>query len=377
MTQGIPFPPVGESIAYVTDTSGNKVQMVALSEDVMTASALVNAYFGSGADGDATISSAITLTRDMYYRNLTLAAGAAINVASFRIFVSGILDVTSAPTGAIQNNGVAGGDAAGINAGAAAVAILTAGKTWSNTAAAPAAGKAGGTTVGTAGGANPAVVHVCGGHCGATGGAGGTGSSGIGGVVGTDAAATATQTIYCTPVLSPSMPNTPGIGVSGPSGGSGGGDGTAGGGSGGGGIGGYMIGIWARKILRSSANTNAGIIQAKGGRGGNGAAPAGGNRGGGGGACGCGGGNIYIMCGELDGSAQPNAIDVSGGAGGNGGAGTGTGTAGQGAQAGFGGVVQVLNMALGTCAVFDGRAIGGAANVTVTGGASTPAQASL
>jgi hypothetical protein len=51
----------------------------------------VDALFGNGSDGDETISSATTLTRDMYYRNLTVAAGQTLDAGGYRIFVSGTL----------------------------------------------------------------------------------------------------------------------------------------------------------------------------------------------------------------------------------------------------------------------------------------------
>jgi hypothetical protein len=47
--------------------------------------------FGNASDGDVTISSPTTLTRDMYYRNLTVAAGQTLDAGSYRIFVSGTL----------------------------------------------------------------------------------------------------------------------------------------------------------------------------------------------------------------------------------------------------------------------------------------------
>jgi hypothetical protein len=51
----------------------------------------LDALFGNASDGDVTISSATTLTRDMYYRNLTVAAGQTLDEGGYRIFVSGTL----------------------------------------------------------------------------------------------------------------------------------------------------------------------------------------------------------------------------------------------------------------------------------------------
>jgi hypothetical protein len=58
-------------------------------------------YFGTGFDGDVTISSGTTLTRDMYYKNLTITAG-PIYTNGWKIFVSEVLDLKNAPSNAIQ-----------------------------------------------------------------------------------------------------------------------------------------------------------------------------------------------------------------------------------------------------------------------------------
>lgn len=337
--------------------------------------ALINMYYGDGSDGDVTVSGALSLSRDMYYRNLTLAAGAAITVNGFRIFVSELLDASAAPTGAIAGAVYDGGDASGVNAGAANASVP--GNRPLEPARSSAVGKAGGTTTGTGGTATGNAGFInCGGPCGTTGGTGGTGSSGAGGAVGTFTTGNVIQFRY------PMMATIPGGttvkgGCDAPSGGSGGGDTTAGGGSGAGGAGGAIVAIYAKRILRSSSNANAGIIQAKGGKGGAGGIPAAGNRGGGGGAPGAGGGNVYIQTSSLEGSTHTNAIDVSGGAGGNGGTKTGTGTDGQGAQAGFGGVVQIINTGASTITIGDKRAVGGNAASGTTGGTSTAAQVDL
>lgn len=66
---------------------------------------------GNGADGDVTISSPTTLTRDMYYNNLTVTD--VLTTAGYRIFVKGTIN----GAGTIQNNGAAGGNASGHTAG--------------------------------------------------------------------------------------------------------------------------------------------------------------------------------------------------------------------------------------------------------------------
>jgi len=49
--------------------------------------------FGDGRDGDVTITSNTTLSRDMYYRNLTVNAGASLDTNNYSIFVSNKLTV--------------------------------------------------------------------------------------------------------------------------------------------------------------------------------------------------------------------------------------------------------------------------------------------
>ncbi len=58
-------------------------------------------FYGDGSDGDVTISSTTTLTRDMYYNNLTVNSSQTLNTNGYRIFVKGILT----NNGYIQNNG--------------------------------------------------------------------------------------------------------------------------------------------------------------------------------------------------------------------------------------------------------------------------------
>jgi hypothetical protein len=55
------------------------------------AGATVNALFGSGADGDETIDSRITLDGDAYFDDLTLAPDGELRTNGFRLFVAGTL----------------------------------------------------------------------------------------------------------------------------------------------------------------------------------------------------------------------------------------------------------------------------------------------
>ena len=79
--------------------------------------------FGDGSDGPVTISSGTTtLTRDMYYSDLTVSSTGVLLTAGYRIFVSGTLTVSCssapciAPTTAangVAGNGAAAGDRPG------------------------------------------------------------------------------------------------------------------------------------------------------------------------------------------------------------------------------------------------------------------------
>ena len=59
-----------------------------------------DSIYGSGMDGNVTITSNTTLTRDMYYNNLQVDAGIVLNTAGYRVFVRNRL--TMAPTSANQ-----------------------------------------------------------------------------------------------------------------------------------------------------------------------------------------------------------------------------------------------------------------------------------
>lgn len=338
--------------------------------------AYVDSWFGDGSDGNVTISGAVTLTRDMFYDTLTIAAGAALNTGGFRIFCKTLLDLSAAPTNAITFPAVAGQSSSGTSgATQPTVAVVS---TWQRQSS-PVAGISGGTSAGSNGSVTNLSAVIISGGAGGAGGTGGDGSSGSGGVGGAITASLVTGFVWRIPTLVPGTNFSVIGGAQGCPGGSAGGDGSAGGGSGSGGGNGGMIAIFAKTINRSSANSNTGIIAVKGGSGGNGGAPLAGNRGGGGGGAGAGGGSIYIVTAALTGTTHTNALDVSGGVGGNGGAKTGTGTNGGGGQAGFGGKVAIVNIGASPLVVtsYDGTAVGGAAASGVTGGAQIAAQCNL
>jgi len=50
-----------------------------------------DSIYGSGMDGNVTISSNTSLTRDMYYNNLTIDPGITLDTAGYRVFVRNVL----------------------------------------------------------------------------------------------------------------------------------------------------------------------------------------------------------------------------------------------------------------------------------------------
>ena len=323
-------------------------------------------YFGSGVDGDVTISAPTTLTRDMFYGQLTIDPGGYINTAGYRIYASAGVDLSTADAGAIRFDGASGAN--GTTSGATGI------------------GGAGGAAVagnflalsGQAGGYSyddlfpndtPALSTLPRAYIASY--VGPVRHGGDGGGVRSDYFAYTTVSRYVgsrggasyngellhRPLVDHATGAMRSKLISGGLSGGGGGAGTAniagfgggGGGGGGGGSGGFIF-IGARYITLDPAQP-AGTIRAIGGDGGNGVSgpsEVGGSGGGGGGS----GGTVVVVCeavylntGDNLSQGVADVIDVSGGAGGDGGvAGTG-GTryyAGCGGDGGNGGVVLIL-----------------------------------
>jgi hypothetical protein len=250
--------------------------------------------YGTGVDGDATITGATTLSSDVFYDNLTIDPGGSIDTNGFRLFVRGTLthNGTISCNGTSLSTGTTGG------AGTSGSGVVGNGS--------------GGATGTTGAGADSTSKSDSLGGQGGTGGSGGSGAGGAGGTVGTPTAArggafwwnSAFNAITGTGATD-RMATRLG-GASG--GGAGAGDGADPGGGGGGGGGIVVV------CCRYAAGT--GTIEA---RGGTGSSRSTGNVGGGGGG---GGGVVVFITGS---STNPYTISVAGGAGGTG---NGTGTAG-------------------------------------------------
>jgi len=60
-------------------------------------------FYGDGSDGDVTVSGTTRLTRDMFYRDLTVAATGDLKSAGYRIHVNRKLTIASG--GKLEANG--------------------------------------------------------------------------------------------------------------------------------------------------------------------------------------------------------------------------------------------------------------------------------
>lgn len=277
--------------------------------------------FGNGADGDVIISGNTTLTRDMFYDNLTVNIGVTLNTGSFRIFVKGILTVN----GTIARNGGNGSGASG--------GTLSGGSLIGSVAGGDGGGGGGDGAPGSAGVIGNNVTDALDASNGVAGGAGGQdgsetfagGTAGAGGT--TTAAAQPLVPGYSLDTVS--FLNTLGtftrftVSATGGGGGGGGGGSTGtgrpGGAGGGAGSTGGIVFIFAKTIVIGVS----GAITALGGTGANGTDGTGGTGacgGGGGGGAGGNGGIIILYYRTLTNNGVANIL-VTGGAGGSGGAG--------------------------------------------------------
>lgn len=334
----------GQQIVVTYDASNDCFQ---LQSPISTS---YNTIFGSGADGDVTIGANTSLTRDMYYNNLTVSQGFTLNPSGYRIFVKGTLTIN----GTVARNGNNGSNGS-TSSGGAGGAALSNGTIYGGIAGI--AGGNGGTVSGFGGSAitPTATTNAIGALTGSQGGQGGDGGSGAGGGGGGGSAAAASTATN--PALMPYviqwavnmhtftdatmayMKATAQAngGAGGGAGSDNGGGSFAGGGGGGGGSSGGIVAIYARNIVISAT----GAITANGGNGGNGAAgtnnTSGGAGGGGGGGAGGNGGVILMVYSSLSNSGSLSVAGGSAGTFGAGGTTTGAGTNGTAGTAGSAG----------------------------------------
>lgn len=328
--------------------------------------------YGSKQDGNLVLSAGtLTLSRDMFWDSVTISGSGKIVTNGYKIFCH-TLDLSNANTNSIVPTSSPDGTAATTQAGAAGGVASTIGTISPSVVGG--AGATGVVGVGAQAVASTSTVPSNGGNSGA-GGAGGAGTSGAGGA--SRAAASATTRLAFGRWVEDLVRGSTLMqaGASGPGGSSGAGDGVVlGRGGGGGGVGNGPIVIYAKSIV-TSASTQAGAINSRGGNGGNGATAASGNTGGGGGGAGGGGGYIFLMYRTKSGPVITNLLNCDGGDGGIGGNGFGTGIGGNGGSGADGGRIQIYipytetgSETVGTAGAAGGVASGVTGGVAGVGG---------
>lgn len=328
---------------FVTDADTTGTGSVLRSSAVAS---ILQATFGDGSDGNVTIASGTTtISKDMYYNNLTIETGGILNPSGYRVFVKETL--TFQGTGKIARNGNDGASATTTTGGAGGSALASG--TLSGSVAGGNGANGSNGTIGDA--SNPSaggtpstpsnITNAVGSTAGTPTGAGGNGGTGYNGVAGNNGGGVGTASTVTNPTIMPRTVNnaislhtlidatsafmkgsagaTGGAGGSGGAGGNSLGNGTGGNGGGGGGAGGTgsIVMVCAYAVVGGYAN----CIQALGGAGGNGAngtngvATNGGAGGGGGGGNGGTGGVVAFIYHSYTGTALDTTC-VAGGAGG-------------------------------------------------------------
>lgn len=329
---------IAENLAFDNASNGfTSVQVQAAIEEAKSTGG-ANFYFGDGSDGNVSLSSGTTtLSRTMYYNNLTLSGSAIIDANGFKIYVKGTLALSGTSSIVrIPNNGTNGSGATNGNGGAAmTVNDMGSGLIGQAGVAGPGGG------LGGSSGAPGNNAGVANGYGGAGGSSGSAGSGGTAGTAGTYTNVPE-RVIRQDHIYLLNYKN-------GGQGGAGGAGGAAaalgqGGGGGGGGSGGGVIIIFAQIFN----NTSSVGITCKGGNGGTGGNATAGNSNGGGGGGGGGGGHIYIICVT---QTAIGTLSVAGGTAGTGGVKNGTGSNGGNGSAGSAGHTEVFNALTNTWTV--------------------------
>ena len=379
LTTGKPYF-LSDTAGAISLTQGTKPLRVGVSASTTTLlcflkenNGSIAGAFGDGSDGDVTISSPTTLTRDMFYNSLTFSAD--INANGFSIYVK--TTMTRTGTAKITNNGGNGGNGVNGSNATGGTGGIAGAAPGSGTLPGPAAAVAGGAGAGgNTGGASasagsPGVAGIAvtnsiaavstntaaaGGNADGGGGAG-TAAGGAAGAV-----ATTTQTAAVPRAFSLASilafvsgavvtalrcaAGSPGSGGGGWGTGASGGNG-GGGGGGGAGTAGGMVRVVARYIIDSGSGVMFQAIGGDGGKGGDGYYQSG-NCGVGGGGAGPGGhgGVIMRIYQTLTGTATTSVVGGAAGAVGVKAQG-GTGTASNGASASAGNAGLVIDIAMG------------------------------
>jgi hypothetical protein len=98
----------------------------AVPSDFETFDVIPDSIYGSGMDGNVTISTNTTLARDMYYNNLTINPGIVLDTAGYRVFVRNNLAMaaTSTNQGDTKIGRVGGVSTTGTLKGGAQAAVI-------------------------------------------------------------------------------------------------------------------------------------------------------------------------------------------------------------------------------------------------------------
>lgn len=305
---------------------------------------LIASFFGDGSDGDVTVTNPVTLSRDMYYNNLTITGTGSIITSGYKLYALTI-DLTNASSGAIKWNGNSGGNASGATGGSLGAGLtgVTVGGATAGTVGAT------GVTGSAVAASSPSTTAVGrGGNGGASGNSGsGSAGNGLGGSVGAF-----TVTWRSHDLFNHTMRGTALVagGGGGRGGAAGAGDGATkkGGGGGGAGSGGGYVFIGVKDIVTGDSTPSA-CVQAVGGNGGNGGnGETGGlNTGGGAGGGGGGGGTIDFRYLTHTGGAITDFFYADSGTPGSGGSGGESGITGGSASGGAGGAISIFKVSTG------------------------------
>lgn len=243
---------------------------------VSSAGTSFDMFFGDGSDGAGTISSDTTLTKDMYYTNLTVDSTFNLSTGGYRIYVSGTLTnngtirnnasgATGGATGSLVGGAtggaganLGGGTVGGVGGGGGGIVWIAA-KTIAVEGTIEALGAAGGN--GTTGSDSGGATGSNGNSINATlisSGTGGNGGTGAGQAGGTGGTITTSSVSVASPLFLTLMFDFATVlalkgGASGGGGGAGRSGAVAGAGGGGGGQGGFIFKMY--KVLTTSGTT--------------------------------------------------------------------------------------------------------------------------
>ena len=336
------------------------------------------AYFGDGGDGNVTVSSGTTtVTRTMYYSNLTISGTGQIAHANNAIFAANTFTCSTSGTPAIKHTFLTaanGGNGAAVTTAGTAGSATAVGEFAANTAGN--AGTASSATTGTAVAVVAALAQAAGGSNASTAsGSGGAGAGGAGGAGRTPNGVTLPMVFHRpTHDFRRGVTLVPG-GAAGAGGGGGGGNGTtAGAGGGGSGAAGSM-GFLAARIIDVSSGSGV-VFSVEPATSGAGGLTSTTNAGGGGGAQGSSGGWLTVIYETVVGS-RSNAFVADGADGGAGGNGNGTGIGGSGGGGGTAGTIKVFDIGRETVTTATqsvAPTAGGAASGTTGGSPGTKGQ---